>query len=68
MLQAQLAAAAVQQETQQRLRQARKALVNTARPRISPFSQPLMGLATPRDSYTAAAKIAATASDPTAAL
>ena len=42
LLQAQLAAAAVQQETQQRLRQARKALVNTAHPRISPCSQQVM--------------------------
>ena len=47
MLQAQLAAAAVQQETQERLRQAREALVNTrevlvsaVRPRTSPSCFP----------------------------
>ena len=71
LLQAQLAAAAVQQETQQRLQRARKALVNTARPRISSFSHSkswTFTSATPRDSYTAAAKVVATAPHPTAAL
>ena len=63
MLQAQLAAATVQQEVQQRLQQARKAMVRTA-PRTRTWA---LTSATPCVSYNTAT-IAAAASGPTVAL
>ena len=71
LLQAQLAAAVVQQETQQRLQKARAVLVRAARPGTFLLSQPVMSphLSSPRASYTAATKVATTPlSAPIAAL